>query len=301
MSTSGNYPLDNIKRWQRPSEANIRINGYHRPGENNGQCLHFLHGTGFSALTFATLASHLPKDWSLWLTDVPGHGHSQQPRHRMPNWQEMADMVAAALYQQANVQRDGPIVGIGHSMGGVLTLLAAARYPDLFSRIVLLDPVLFKPEIIVAQHLMRVSGAWKHSSLVRSVSKRRAVWSDKEAMFNYLSEKPFYRPWHPQVLTDFVNSATKMNEEQEVQLACDPRWEGSIFGSYPKGLWRSVRKVNAPVDILVATKSYGFIPGAVKKASKINPLIKWQAFGDTHCFPMEQPEETALLLTKLLG
>jgi len=301
MSTSGNYPLDNIKRWQRPSEANICINGYYRLGSAKSPRVHFLHGNGFSALTFATLASHLPKDWSLWLTDVPGHGQSQQPNHRMPDWREMAAMVATALYRQVDIRQSGPVVGVGHSMGGVLTLLAAARYPDLFSRIVLLDPVLFKPEILVAQHLMRVSGAWKHSSLVRSVSKRRSVWPNKKAMFSYLSAKPFYQPWHPQVLSDFIDSATIVNEKGEIQLACDPRWEGSIFGSYPKGLWRSVRKVSVPVDILVATKSYGFIPGAVKKASKINPLIKWQAFGDTHCFPMEQPQETAQILTKLLG
>ena len=282
MDNSYSYPLANIDNWQGYSDEKLRVNGYLRQGHNKGHRVHFLHGTGFSALTFATLASHLPQDWRLWLTDVPGHGMSQQPNHRMPDWRAMASMVANVVYRQANVEQDGPIIGIGHSMGGVLTLLAAAKYPKLFSRVVLLDPVLFKPELMVAQHLMRASGAWKHSALVRSVSKRRAIWPDKEAMFKYLSEKPFYKPWHPQVLADFVNSATKSNDSNEIQLACDPRWEGSIFGSYPRGLWHAVRKVGIPVDILVATKSYGFIPGAVKKASKINGDSKMFRVGEAN-------------------
>jgi pimeloyl-ACP methyl ester carboxylesterase len=292
--------LNHIESWQIPSKSMLNVNGYVRKAKQATQRLHFLHGTGFSAMTFAAMASQLPADWELWFTDVPGHGRSSQPSSKMPNWQKMANTVADALYKQADVENKGPLIGIGHSMGAVLTLFIAAKYPNLFSRIILLDPVLFKTEMIVAQQLMRLTGAWKHRALVRSVSNRRAHWPNKESMRLDLISKPFYRQWHPQVIDDFIHYASEKKSDQSLQLCCDPHWEASIFGSYPKGLWRAARHIDLPVNILVANKTYFFIPTAVKRAAKVNKNIRWKKFGEHHCFPMEQPVATAEIITSLI-
>ncbi|WP_286266646.1 alpha/beta hydrolase [Thalassotalea atypica] len=293
--------LNSLQNWQySPSGGNL-MNGYTRTGINSAPRLHFLHGTGFSSKTLAPLSALLPEEWELWFSDVPGHGGSEQPNHRMPNWQKLANTIADTLYVKAEVENKGPLIGVGHSMGGVVTLLAAAKYPKLFSKIILLDPVLFKTEIIIAQHLMRTTGAWKKSALVRSVSNRRSVWPDIDTMIDELKSKPLYCKWHPEVLTQFVHDATKSNDDGSIELCCDPRWEGSIFGSYPAGLWRAVRNIDTPVEILAAEKSYGFIKTAAKKAAKINNNISWQIFGKRHCFPMEQPLEAAQKIKQLIS
>lgn len=301
MLTSQPLVLEGLKKWQQKSKSQMTVNGYYRAGEKTGKRIHLLHGTGFSAMTLAAMASQLPSDSSIWLTDVPGHGLSTQPSKRMPNWQKMADTVADAIYQQANVKVDGPLIGIGHSMGGVLTLLAAAKYPDLFSEIILLDPVLFKNEMIVAQQLMRATGAWRQRALVKSVANRTSRWPDLDSMKENIAEKSFYKTWHPQVIDDYCQYSSTLNSDNSVQLSCSPKWEASIFGSYPKGLWQAVRKIQLPVNILVAKNTYFFIPSAVKRAAKENSQIKWQEFGERHCFPMEQPVETASILTRLIG
>ena len=292
--------LNNLENWQQQSKSKMTVNGYYRAGEKTGKRIHLLHGTGFSAMTLATMASNFPEDSSIWLTDVPGHGLSTQPSKRMPNWQKMADTVADAIYLQANVKSDGPMIGIGHSMGGVLTLLAAAKYPDLFSEIILLDPVLFKNEMIIAQQLMRVTGAWRQRALVKSVANRTSRWSSLVSMKENIAEKPFYKTWHPQVIEDYCQYSSMANDDNSVQLSCSPKWEASIFGSYPKGLWQAVRKIKMPVNILVAKNTYFFIPSAVKRAAKENSQMKWQEFGERHCFPMEQPCETAEFISKIL-
>lgn len=292
--------LKNISQWQQRSKSQLIVNGYQRIGDPSDQRVHLLHGTGFSAMTLAAMASQLPDSWSLWLTDVPGHGGSTQPSKRMPHWQKMADTIADAIYNQANVKENGPLIGVGHSMGGVLTLLAAVKYPDLFSKIILLDPVLFQTEMIIAQQLMRVTGTWKHRAMVKSVSNRTAIWPSLDAMNENIASKPFYKPWHKQVIKDYCQYSTVSNADNSVELSCAPSWEASIFGSYPKGLWRAIRKANLSVHILVARKTYFFIPSAVKRAQKINPNIQWQAFGQHHCFPMEQPHETAMAITQLI-
>jgi pimeloyl-ACP methyl ester carboxylesterase len=293
--------LQNSHQWQQKSKSNMTVSGHYRAGEKTGKRIHILHGTGFSAMTMAAMASQLPTDSSIWITDVPGHGLSTQPTTRMPSWQKMADTVADAIYQQANVKMNGPLIGIGHSMGAILTLLAAAKYPDLFSEIILLDPVLFKNEMIIAQQLMRATGIWRHRELVKSVGNRTAKWSSLEVMKSEIARKSFYRPWHEQVINDYCQYSTTLNRDNSVELSCSPKWEASIFGSYPKGLWQAVRKISLPVNILVANKTYFFIPNAVKRAAKINKNIQWQKFGNHHCFPMEQPIETAAVLEKIIA
>lgn len=295
------FVLNNAQPWQQKSNSQMMVNGYYRAGKKGAKRIHLLHGTGFSAMTLAAMASQLPADWSIWLTDVPGHGNSTQPSTKMPNWQKMANTVADAIYLQANVKEDGPLVGIGHSMGGVLTLFAATKYPDLFSEIILLDPVLFRTEMLIAQALMRATGTWRQRAMVKSVANRTATWPSLAAMEESIASKAFYKPWHSQVIKDYCQFSTTTNEQQAVNLSCQPSWEASIFGSYPKGLWHTVHHINVPVNILVANKSYFFIPKSVKRAAKINTNIQWQTFGKHHCFPMEEPAETANIITQLIA
>ena len=300
MPLSSPLELENIEQWQQKSNSQMTVNGHYRAGAKNAKRIHLLHGTGFSSMTLAAMASQLPQDWSIWLTDVPGHGGSTQPTTKMPNWPKMANTIADAIYQQANVKENGPLIGIGHSMGGVLTLLVAVKYPELFSEIILLDPVLFQTEMIIAQQLMRATGTWRQRALVKSVANRNATWPNLAAMKESIAGKSFYKAWHPQVISDYCESSTNTRQDNSVQLSCQPSWEASIFGSYPKGLWRAIYKVDIPVEILIAKKSYFFIPKAVKRASKINNIIQWQTFGQHHCFPMEEPIETAKKITDLI-
>lgn len=289
-----------LTEWQQQVGAGHHmhtVRGYFRHGKSAQERLHFLHGNGFCALTLASLASQFPQDWNIWLTDVPGHGGSVQPKHRMPDWQAMAESVAQSIKRQAGGEA---LIGIGHSMGGVMTLLAAARHPTLFSRIILLDPVLFSPEIILGQQLLRTTGVWKRGALVRAVTQRRQQWPDAESMRAELLSKGLYRDWQPQVMDDFIRGGT-VQEGDEIRLSCNPRWEGAIFGSYPRGLWHAVRSVKVPVDILVAENSYGFIQRSARRAGKVNSNIRWQVFPGTHCFPMERPFETAAKLDELIA
>ncbi|WP_430462606.1 alpha/beta fold hydrolase [Thalassolituus sp. LLYu03] len=233
-----------------------------------------------------------------WFTDVPGHGLSPQPHHDMPDWVAMARRVGDALAENAGGK---PVVGIGHSMGGVLTMLLASERPELFSRIILLDPVLFSPEVLLFQRLARKSGLWKRSALVKAVAARRRNWPDASQMKDELAKKSLYRRWQPQALEHFVEGGSRGATEGGVELSCNPHWEASIFGSYPRGLWKAVHSIRVPVDILVATESYGFIARAARKAQKGNANVRWQTVEGGHCFPMEQPELCADLINALLN
>ena len=269
--------------------------GWTRSGAPAAPVFHLLHGNGFCASTLLPFALQLPEHSELLLTDVPGHGRSPNPNHQMPDWQAMAALIGDGLQQRAGQ----PVIGIGHSMGGVLTLLLAAARPELFSRIILLDPVLFSPEVLLFQQVARKTGLWKRTALVKNVAARRRVWPDVSDMRADLQRKSLYRRWQPEALQAFLDGGTEPHPDG-VQLSCDPNWEASIFGSYPRGLWHAVHNVSVPVDILVASDSYGFIERAARRAAKANRNIRWQSVEGSHCFPMEEPAQAASLVMSLL-
>ena len=65
------------------------------------------------------------------------------------------------------------VIGVGHSLGGVLTLYAAIRRPDLFRALVFIDPV-FLPPAVLAQVAARNAGeAIYDMQLVQSARRRR--------------------------------------------------------------------------------------------------------------------------------
>ena len=289
-----------FKQWQEQVAHSETISGYHRAGEIDGERVHLLHGTGFSALTLKEMAGFLPKDWNLWLTNVPGHGLSTQPKHRMPDWQDMASKVSHAFAQNADIANKGPVVGVGHSLGGVLTLLAASKHPEYFSRIILLDPPVFIRSMVFTQHILRTTGLWKNIPFVKAVNNRTQHWPNKIQMRAELKTKKLYKEWQPQVLEDFIESATVTTPSGEIRLACNPQWEASIFGSYPRKLWSSIAKTSVPVDVVIADNTYGFIKPAIKRATKLSRYIQCHYFGNNHCFPMEQPQETASLIQQFL-
>jgi pimeloyl-ACP methyl ester carboxylesterase len=96
----------------------------------------FVHGLGESGLCFEDLlerpelAGH-----HLLVPDLPGYGRSPWCEVAALSLEEHVDHLAAWLIRRET----GPVVVVGHSMGGVLALLLAERYPQLVAFLVDVD------------------------------------------------------------------------------------------------------------------------------------------------------------------
>ena len=103
---------------------------------------HLLHANGFCAGIYTPLVKYFTTDLRIVASDIRGHGDSDRAvLEPIRHW----DVFANDLKLLVEGAMTPPVIGIGHSLGAVSTLIAAATYPHLFSRIILMDPVVLLP------------------------------------------------------------------------------------------------------------------------------------------------------------
>jgi pimeloyl-ACP methyl ester carboxylesterase len=112
------------------------------PGPPDAPVVICLHGLGGSALNFGLLGPLLAETHRVMVPDLLGHGSTKASSARGNDAVESQLDLIAQLTERLT---DGPAVLLGHSMGGVLALLRAARAPQTVSRLVLLDPPVPNP------------------------------------------------------------------------------------------------------------------------------------------------------------
>lgn len=91
------------------------------------------HGITASAMSFAAVARALPPDWTLVALDLRGRGRSDTVGGPFGMDQHARDLAAVATSLGTQV------VLTGQSLGAYAALRAVSRYPELFTRLVLID------------------------------------------------------------------------------------------------------------------------------------------------------------------
>jgi pimeloyl-ACP methyl ester carboxylesterase len=109
-------------------------------GPAEGPVVVLVHGLGGSHLNWDPLAQRLTPHARGLALDLPGFGLSAptgRPATVRSNVAVLADFVKSVA--------DTPVVLVGNSMGGLISILLAARMPQLVRGLVLLDPALPAP------------------------------------------------------------------------------------------------------------------------------------------------------------
>jgi len=99
-----------------------------------------VHGLGGSHLNWDLLAPHLTPHARVVALDLPGFGRSE-PGDRRATVPANVDVLDRFLTDVVG----GPVVLVGNSMGGMISVLAAARAGDRVRGLVLLDPAVPGP------------------------------------------------------------------------------------------------------------------------------------------------------------
>jgi pimeloyl-ACP methyl ester carboxylesterase/CRP-like cAMP-binding protein len=106
-------------------------------GQPNRQVALLIHGWSSSCYAMSPLLGLLSQRFLAIAVDLPGYGQSPPLSQRVtiPAYAELlADLIEGVT--------DGPVVLVGHSMGGMTSLTLALRYPVLVERMVLISPTI---------------------------------------------------------------------------------------------------------------------------------------------------------------
>jgi pimeloyl-ACP methyl ester carboxylesterase len=258
----------------------------------SGRQIHFLHGNGFCAGTYTPFLKYLTADYRICASDVRGHGQSSfHGLQRIRSWDIFADDLKYVIEKAMTP----PVTGMGHSLGAVTTCIAAAKYPKLFSGLVLIDPVIFTPARLWAIALMKAVGLRGRMPLVRSARHRKRVFSNKRSAFErFASGKGVFKYWSPEFIEAYLACGLLEKDADTTLLTCDPELEAQIFESVPLNVWFYLKKVSCPVLAIRGAASDTFVATAARRLETKVPNIELATIPRAgHFVPMEQPRTCA--------
>lgn len=289
--TATNRPLD-LQPWAWDTGHDFTLRGWHSVPSGK-PLLHVLHGNSFCGRVYEPLLRRLSAHVDLWLCDVQGHGDTDLGG-RFKGWNLNAALAADAFETLRKPFGAVPRIALGHSFGGVLTLLMMAERPALFQRAAVMDPVIFPAAMALAMTMAEATGMAQHSPLARAARKRRHQWPSRQDAIDSLRGRGTYKGWSDEALAAFGEHALRPAANGEgVELKCPPSREAEVFASAPVGLWSALRRVNTPTLLLHASDSFPFILPSARQLGASNRQVTVEEFAGNHCFMQCDPDTAA--------
>lgn len=110
-----------------------------------GPIVILLHGVGLRAEAWNAQIDALAERFTVIAPDMMGHGEGPQLRAAKPTLSDYTDVVAEAL--KADDRTSGQLVLVaGHSMGALMALDLAVRFPDRVASVAALNAVYQRPQ-----------------------------------------------------------------------------------------------------------------------------------------------------------
>jgi pimeloyl-ACP methyl ester carboxylesterase len=265
----------------------------------SGPQAHFLHANGFCAGTYSPFIKYLIDDLHVYASDARGHGGSDQPTgRRIRNWNIFVEDLKT-LVEQILVP---PVIGMGHSLGAVTTYMAAARYPHLFSSMILFDPSILPRRILWKSGIMKLLGFGRRITLAKKARRRKKIFQGKiEALKRFTSGHGIFKTWSKEFVEAYLECGLLEKDAQTAVLKCDPELEAQIFESVPVDVWTYGSKITCPVLVIRGEQSDVLTADSTRRLKSLIANCEIRTIPATgHFVPMEKPKECAQLIADFI-
>ncbi|KQX23173.1 alpha/beta fold hydrolase [Variovorax sp. Root434] len=257
----------------------------------------FSHGNSFPASTYRVVLDSL-RSRGFEVDAIEKFGHD--PKYPVTdNWPHLVQQLADFAQQHAG-RAGRPVFLVGHSLGGILSLMCAALHPELACGVVLLDSP------ILSGWRANTLNVVKRTPLMKSISpgaishRRRNSWAHREAVFEHFRSKKAFAKWDEQVLHDYIDHGTFEGEDTR-ELSFDRNVETAIYNTLPHNLGALLRRHPPKCKVAfiggrqsVEMKQVGMAMTEQVTKGRIAML------DGGHLFPMEKPLATAAAIEAAL-
>lgn len=262
-------------------------------GNDEGSHIQFLHANAYTPGCYQQLFAGLneykittPFQRPLW---------QEEPPSDYKSWHLFRDDLIRHMdeYKYRNV------IGVGHSLGGIVSWLAAIERPDLFKQLILIDPVILPKFPILLVSYLPYSIQEKRVPIVSIAARRKNIWPTKEAAKEYFLSKKFFQRFDLATQQDFLNFGLKQKGEEQT-LAYPRIWEAKVYGSAPN-MWPLMKHTPCPITIIRAQYSDVISDATWKKIkAKLKNGNFTQIDNAGHLVPFEKPQLCAEIIKDLI-
>lgn len=248
------------------------------------ELIHFAHGNGFPSLCYTQMFKHLEKRFDYCYIDRIGH----DPKYPVgENWHNLIKEVIESVRTQANQ----PVIAVGHSLGGVLSLLAAVKEPKLFKKVIMLDSPLIGPFKSNMVKLAKSLGIIDRVTPAYRTKERREYWKNRDQLISYLRTRDLFKTFTDECLDDYITYGLEYKGDG-YYLRFDRHIEYQIYRTIPHVIPQYQGKLVTPAALIYGDKST-VVNRMDVRYMKNHFSIKCFKTKGTHLFPMEYPEAVA--------
>ncbi|MCV2364536.1 alpha/beta hydrolase [Paucibacter sp. DJ1R-11] len=256
----------------------------------------FSHANGFGAACYRLhFEAWRRAGWTVHALPQIGHNPAYPVSS---NWPHLRDELIAFITDE--VKPSGPVSLVGHSLGGLMSLMVACKRPDLVQSLVMLDSPVISGWRAHSVHMAKATGLIQRVSPGKVARQRRHEWPNRAAVQEHFSSKHKFARWDPRVLKDYIDGGFE-DREGLTRLRFHREIETRIYNTLPHHLGSLLRKQapRCPIGIIAGTQSDEMRQGGVA-ASKALARQHFRWLEGSHLFPFERPDDTAAQVLQLL-
>jgi len=241
-----------------------------------------LHGNSANAWWWQWVAAELPTNLRLLAIDLRGHGDSEWVTPPAYKPHDYADDLANFIREEVRGER--PIV-VGHSMGGVVTLAVADRYPELARGVVVVDTAV-------------VSTRGRDRFLHRLKALPTVVYPDLETAKARFRLMPNEGEIHEDRVLAIAEKSLMLTDSGGYTLKFDRE---SFFGGDGLHVMETIRALRVPALLVRAQKSRIMTQESSEAAAASNPHTRLVVIPEAHHHViLEKPAETAKVIMQFV-
>lgn len=264
----------------------------------DGPPLHFLHANGYPPECYQPLLELLKREYRVFGMVLRPLWPDSNPND-LKDWRPLSEDLLRFLSDRETA----PVIGVGHSIGAIVTLRAALREPSKFRALVLIDPVLFLPRRLVAWNFIRAIGlGYKLHPKIAGSMKRRRTFDDLSTVFRGYRNREVFRHMSDENLGIYIEGITRPKDGGH-ELVYPPEWETRIYftGLRDFDIWRNLPKLQVPALFLRGAETDTFWEAAAALVKRKLPSAKIETLEkSTHLLPLERPQEVFEIMQSFL-
>ena len=274
-----------------------------------GRRLHFLHANGYPPECYKPLLELFKTEYRVFGMYLRPLWDDAKPED-IRDWHPLSDDLLRFLsdrnagFDTPSATQPAPVIGVGHSIGAIVSLRAALRDPGKFRALVLIDPVLFVPSFMLSWHIFRILGLGERFyPLIQGAKKRRRSFDNLDTVFRGYRSRNIFRYMSDENLKIYIEGITKPKADGGYELVYPPEWEAQVYrtGMHDFDILRNLPKLEVPALFIRGAETDTFLENMARLVKRKQPKVKIEALEkSTHLLPLERPGEVFDIMQSFL-